>query len=55
MSRLDELIAELCPDGVVYKRFDETVVLLSKGMVDSRKVKVDFSLEDMDLSEFKGR
>ena len=34
---------------------DETVVLLSEGMVDSRKVKVDFSLEDMDLSEFKGR
>ena len=29
----------------------ETVVLLSKGMVDSRKVKV----EDMDLSEFKGK
>lgn len=34
--------------------FDE-VVLLSKGMVDSRKVKVDFSLEGMDLSEFKGK
>lgn len=34
---------------------DETVVLLSKGMVDNRKVKVDFSLEDMDLSEFKGK
>ena len=33
----------------------ETVVLLSKGMVDSRKVKVDFSLEDMDLSKFKGK
>lgn len=33
----------------------ETIVLLSKGMVDSRKVKVDFSLEDMDLSEFKGK
>ena len=33
----------------------ETVVLLSKGMVDSRKVKVDFSLEEMDLSEFKGK
>ena len=33
----------------------ETVVLLSKGMVDSRKVKVDFLLEDMDLSEFKGK
>ena len=24
-------------------------------MVDSRKVKVDFSLENMDLSEFKGK
>ncbi len=33
----------------------ETVVLLSKGMVDCRKVKVDFSLEDMDLAEFKGK
>ena len=33
----------------------ETVVLLSKGMFDSRKVTVDFSLEDMDLSEFKGK
>lgn len=33
----------------------ETVVLLSKRMVDNRKVKVDFSLEDMDLSEFKGK
>ena len=33
----------------------ETVVLLSKGMVDRRKVKVDFSLEDMDLAEFKGK
>ena len=33
----------------------ETVVWLSKGMVDSRKVKVDFSLEDMDLSKFKGK
>ena len=32
----------------------EMVVLLSKGMIDSRKVKVDFSLEDMDLSECKG-
>ena len=33
----------------------ETVVLLYKGRFDSRKVKVDFSLEDMDLSEFKGK
>ncbi len=29
----------------------ETVVLLSKGMVDSRKMKVDISPEDMDLGE----
>ncbi len=33
----------------------ETVVLLSEGMIGNRKVKVDFSLEDMDLSEFKGK
>ena len=28
---------------------------VERRMVDRRKVKVDFSLEDMDLSEFKGR
>ena len=28
---------------------------VERRMVDSRKVKVDFSLEDMDLSEFKRR
>lgn len=38
-----------------YQKSLETVVLLSKGVVDSEKVKVDFSLEDMDLSEFKGK
>ena len=27
MSKLDELIAELCPDGVVFKRFDEVCTL----------------------------
>ena len=42
---------DMFPQGVHV----ETVVLISKGMVDSRKVKVDFSLEDMDLSEFKGK
>ena len=31
----------------------ETVVLLSNGIIDSRKVKVDMSLEDMDMSGFK--
>ena len=39
----------------VFATHVETVVWLSKGMVDSRKVKVDFSLEDMDLSKFKGK
>ena len=28
---------------------------VERRMADSRKVKVDFSLEDMDLSEFKGK
>ena len=34
-------------------RKDETVVLLSKGEVDSKKIRVEFSLEDMDMSEFQ--
>ena len=28
---------------------------MERRLVDSRKVKVDFSLDDMDLSEFKGK
>ena len=31
----------------------ETVVLLSNGIIDSRKVKVEMSFEDMDMSGFK--
>ena len=31
----------------------ETVVLLSKGEIDSKKVRVEFSLEEMDMSEFQ--
>ena len=31
----------------------ETVVLLSKGEVDSKKIRVEFYLEDMDMSEFQ--
>jgi len=31
----------------------ETVVLLSKGEIDSQKVRVEFSLEDMDMSGFR--
>ena len=30
----------------------ETIVLLSKGEIDSKKVRVEFSLEDMDMSGF---
>lgn len=35
------------------RRSTETVVLLSKGEIDSKKVCVEFSLEDMDMSEFQ--
>ena len=31
----------------------ETVVLLPKGEIDSKKVRVEFSLEDMDMSGFQ--
>ena len=31
----------------------ETVVLLSKGEIDSKNIRVEFSLEDMDMSEFQ--
>ena len=31
----------------------ETVVLLSKGIIDSKKVRVEFSLEGMDMSGFR--
>ena len=57
-DELGNVIWEYRPEQekkVLYTVHLETVVLLSKGMVDSRKVKVDFSLEDMDLSEFKGK
>ena len=57
-------VAELCGAGYTLEKaqvFDlfprtfhvETVVLLSKGEVDSRKIRVEFSLEDMDMSEFQ--
>ena len=34
---------------------EETVVLLSKGEIDSKKVRVEFSLEDMDMSDFQDK
>ena len=41
-------VDQFCHSGHV-----ETVVLLSKGEVDSKKIRVEFSLEDMDMSEFQ--
>ena len=41
---------DLCLDN---ESHTETVVLLSKGEVDSKKIRVEFSLEDMDMSEFQ--
>ena len=42
-----------CVDQFCQTVHVETVVLLSKGEVDSRKIRVEFSLEDMDMSEFQ--
>ena len=43
-----------CPcDMFPHTAHVETVVLLSKGEVDSKKIRVEFSLEDMDMSEFQ--
>ena len=40
-------------DIMVWEEHVETVVLLSKGEIDSKKVRVEFSLEDMDMSGFQ--
>ena len=40
-------------DMFAYTGHVETVVLLSKGEIDSKKVRVEFSLEDMDMSGFQ--
>lgn len=40
-------------DMFPYTGHVETVVLLSKGHIDSKKIRVEFSLEDMDMSEFQ--
>ena len=42
-------LVDSLPKGITV----ETVVLLSKGEVDSKKIRVEFSLEDMDMSEFQ--
>ena len=38
---------------VIVSRHVETVVQLSKGNISSQNVKVEFSLEDMDMSRFR--
>jgi 23S rRNA (uracil1939-C5)-methyltransferase len=40
-------------DMFPYTNHVETVVLLSKGEIDSKKIRVEFSLEDMDTSGFQ--
>ena len=42
-----------CVDMFPWTGNVETVVLLSKGEIDSNKVRVEFSLEDMDMSGFQ--
>ena len=47
--------AQYCQPVDMFPHTDhvETVVLLSKGEIDSKKVRVEFSLEDMDMSGFQ--
>ena len=48
-----EVKKALCADLFPRCSHVETVVLLSKGEIDSKKIRVEFSLEDMDMSEFQ--
>ncbi len=53
-TRLGWRAAKFCPVDLFPQTVHvETVVLLSKGEVDSKKIRVEFSLEDMDMSEFQ--
>ena len=47
------LVLFLCYFGLYIRTHVETVVLLSKGEIPSKKVKVEFSLEGMDTDGFK--
>ena len=48
------LLLPQCFGSISYLlKVHETVVLLSKGEIDSKKVRVEFSLEDMDMSGFQ--
>ena len=48
-----EVVKSVAVDQFCQTVHVETVVLLSKGEVDSKKIRVEFSLEDMDMSEFQ--
>ena len=48
-----EVRKALCADLFPRCSHVETVILLSKGEIGSKKVRVEFSLEDMDMSEFQ--
>ena len=47
------LVLFLCYFGLYIRTHVETVVLLSKGEIPRKKVKVEFSLEGMDTDGFK--
>ena len=54
LAQLGYTIKELTPvDMFPRTPHVETVVLLSKGEIDSKKIRVEFSLEDMDTSGFQ--
>ena len=48
-----EVVKSVAVDQFCQTVHVETVVLLSKGEIDSKKVRVEFSLEDMDMSGFQ--
>lgn len=58
MARKDNYIVsaqdQFCPVNIIiiHSTNVEVVALLSKGEIDSKKVRVEFSLEDMDKFEF---
>lgn len=54
LTKRDYLVKKMQPvDMFPVTDSVETVVLLSKGEIDSKKVRVEFSLEDMDMSGFQ--
>ena len=48
MSRLDELIAELCPDGVKYRKLEDVIISLTTGL-NPRKF---FTLNTKDANNY---